>query len=296
MSIYNQIDSNKQKSWLIMALFILFVTGIAYIFGQATGSGASWVGLALIISGVMSLGSYYFSDQIVLTMSGAKEIFVKEDKALFDVVTNLSIAAGIPRPKIYLIEEASPNAFATGRDPQHAVVCLTSGLREKLDRAELEGVIAHELSHIGNFDTRLMAIVSILVGLVAMLADWFMRSLWWRDRDNDNNKAGSIFMILGIILAIISPIIAMLIQLSISRRREFLADANGAYITRYPEGLARALEKLEQNKKVASFANNATAHLFIISPFKGKDAASWFSGLFNTHPPIEERIKLLRAM
>ncbi len=279
-----------------MVLFILFVAGVAYVFGQATGYGGSWVGLALIFAGIMSLGSYYFSDQIILAMSGAREIFEKDDNLLFDVITNLSIAAGLPRPKIYLINNPAPNAFATGRDPRHAVVCITTGLRQIMDKAELEGVIAHELSHIGNFDTRLMAIVSILVGLVALMTDWFMRSLWWRDRDNENNKSGAIFMILGIILAILSPIIAALIQLSISRRREFLADANGAYITRYPDGLARALEKLAANSRRAEFANNATAHLFIVNPFKGKDATSWFAGLFNTHPPIKERIKLPRNM
>ncbi|MEK7127552.1 MAG: M48 family metallopeptidase, partial [Patescibacteria group bacterium] len=266
MTIYSQIDANKQKSWIIMVLFVVFVAGIAWVFGQATGVGGSWVGIALILSGLMSLGSYYYSDRMVLTMSGAQEIFEKDDNILFDVVTNLSIAAGIPRPKIYVINDPAPNAFATGRDPQHAVVCVTTGLRQLMDKAELEGVIAHELSHIGNFDTRLMAIVSILVGVIAMMADWFMRSLWWRDRDDNNSKSGTIFMLLGIVLAILSPVIAMLIQLSISRRREFLADANAAYITRYPEGLARALEKLSAYKRRPNFANSATAHLFIVNP------------------------------
>lgn len=296
MSIYSQIDANKRKSWLIMGSFVVFVVGLAYVFGQASGYGGSFVGLAFIFAGLMSLGSYYFSDSVVLGISGAKEISEKDDNLLFDVVTNIAMVAGIQRPKVYLIEDPSPNAFATGRDPQHAVVCVTTGLRQKLEKAELEGIIAHELSHIVNFDTRLMAIVSVLVGVVAMLADWFTRSLWWRDRDEDNNKSGAIFMVIGLILAIVSPLIATLIQLAISRKREFLADANGAYLTRYPEGLARALEKISADPHRAGFANNATAHLFIINPFKGKDAKSWLSGLFDTHPPIEERIKALRAM
>ncbi len=297
MSIYSQIDSNKRKTWLVMALFIAFISTVAYVFGRASGYGISFAALALIISGVMSLISYYFSDSMVLAISGAKLIEEKDDPELYHVVENLAIAAGIPKPKLYLIADDSPNAFATGRDPAHGVVCITKGLRDKLNRAELEGVIAHELSHIGNFDTRLMAIVTILVGLVALLADWFMRSLWWSGSGRrEENKAEGIFMIIGIVLAIFSPVIATLIQLSISRRREFLADANGAYITRYPEGLARALEKIAADKKPAAFANNATAHLYIENPFKGKDTKSWFAGLFDTHPPIEERIKILRSM
>lgn len=297
MSIYTQIDSNKQKTWLIMVLFVTFISTVAYIFGKASGYGVSFAALALIISGVMSLVSYYFSDSMVLAISGAKPVAEKDDPELYHVVENLAIAAGIPKPRLYLINDSAPNAFATGRNPAHGVVCITQGLRDKLNRAELEGVISHELSHIGNFDTRLMAIVTILVGLVALLADWFMRSLWWRRGDRDeNNKSEGIFLLLGIVLAVLSPIIATLIQLSISRRREFLADANGAYITRYPEGLARALEKIAADRRVASFANNATAHLFIANPFKGKDTKSWLAGLFDTHPPISERIKILRSM
>lgn len=297
MSIYNQIDSNKRKTWLIMVLFVAFISTVAYVFGKASGSGVSFAALALIISGIMSLVSYYFSDSMVLAISGAVLIEEKVDPELYHVVENLAIAAGIPKPRLYLIDDSAPNAFATGRDPKHGVVCITQGLRDKLNRAELEGVISHELSHIGNFDTRLMAIVTILVGLVALLADWFMRSLWWhRSERDENNKSEGIFLLLGIILAVISPIIATLIQLSISRRREFLADANGAYITRYPEGLARALEKIAADRKVASFANNATAHLFIANPFKGKDTKSWLAGLFDTHPPMSERIKILRSM
>lgn len=296
MSIYSQIDSNKRKTWLVMALFVAFITTIAYVFGRASGYGLSWAGIALIFSGIISFFSYYFSDSMVLAVSGAKPVAEKDDPELYHVVENLAIAAGIPKPKVYLITDTSPNAFATGRDPKHGVVCITKGLRGKLDRTELEGVIAHEMSHIGNFDTRLMAIVMVLVGLVSLLADWFMRSMWYHGDSNSRDRREGIFVLLGIILAILSPIIATLIQLAISRRREFLADANGAYITRYPEGLARALEKIAADKKPAAFANNATAHLFIVNPFKGKDAKSWLAGLFDTHPPIEERIKVLRSM
>lgn len=280
-----------------MALFIAFITTLAYVFGKASGYGLSWAGIALIISGLVSFTSYYFSDSMVLAVSGANLIEEKDDPELYHVVENLAIAAGIPKPKLYLINDSSPNAFATGRDPQHGVVCITRGLREKLDRAELEGVIAHEMSHIGDYDTRLMAIVAVLVGLVSILADWFMRSLWWSRDDRDRGgRSEGLFVILGIALAIISPIVATLIQLAISRRREFLADANGAYLTRYPEGLARALEKIAADHRTPAFANNGTAHLFIVNPFKGKDVTSWFSGLFDTHPPIEERIKILRSM
>ncbi len=293
MSIYNQISSNKRRTWLVMALFVLFITTVAYVYGKASGYGFSFAGLALVISGVLSFASYYFSDSMVLAISGAKEVVPTDDPELYHVVENLSIAAGLPKPKIYLISDAAPNAFATGRDPKHGVVCITTGLREKLDKTELEGVIAHEMSHIGDYDTRLMAIVVVLVGLVSLLADWFMRSMWW---GRGNKKSEGIFVVVGIVLAIFSPIIATLIQLAISRRREFLADANGAYLTRYPEGLARALEKIAADKTQPAFANNATAHLFIENPFKGKDAKSWFSNLFDTHPPIADRIKILRSM
>lgn len=279
-----------------MFLFTLFITTVAYVFGRASGAGLSYAGLGLVIAGIFSFISYYFSDRMVLSLSGAKPIEENDDPELYHVVENLSIAAGLPKPKLYLISDNSLNAFATGRDPNHAVVCITAGLRSRLNKAELEGVLAHELSHIQNYDTRLMAIVSIMVGLVAILADFFMRSMWFGRGDRDERGNNNLFVILGIVFAIFSPIIATLIQLAISRRREFLADANAAYITRFPEGLARALEILQGDKRVGGFANNATAHLFIVNPFKGKDATSWLAGLFNTHPPLEERIKILRSM
>ncbi|MFH0863691.1 MAG: M48 family metallopeptidase [Candidatus Gottesmanbacteria bacterium] len=298
MSIYSQIDSNKRRTWFIMVLFVVFISVIAYVFGETSGYGLSYVGIALIFSGLTSIGSYYWSDKLVLMMSGAHEIAEKDNREFYHVVENLCIGSGLPMPKLYIIDDSAPNAFATGRDPQHAVICVTSGILQKLDKMELEGVIAHELSHVKNYDTRLMGIVAILVGTVAFLADWFMRSLWWgrhSDREEKGNAQG-IFMIIGIVLAILSPLIATLIQLALSRKRELLADASGALLTRYPEGLANALEKISRDKDVLEAATNATAHLYIINPFKGKNFSAWFSGLFDTHPPIEERIKLLRAM
>lgn len=296
MNIYSQINSNKLKTWIIIVLFIAFITTILYVYGKATGYGLSFAGIALIISGIISFASYYYSDKMILGMSGAKQIKKPDNPKFFRVVENLSIAAGLPMPKVYIINDSAPNAFATGRDPNHAVVCATVGLIDKLTDIELEGVIAHELSHIKNFDIRVMSIVSILVGLVALLADFFMRSMWYSgDRNRDRGSGQAIFLAIGIALAILSPIIATLIQLAVSRKREFLADASGVLLTRYPEGLALALEKISKDKEPLEAANNATAHLYISSPFKNINK-HWFSGLFNTHPPIQERIKILRSM
>ena len=299
MNIYSQITANKYKTWLIILLFVVFITSIVYIYGKSLGYGLSYAGVALIISGLISFASYYYSDKVILGMSNAKAIKKSDNPTLFRIVENLSIGDGLPMPKIYTIDDSAPNAFATGRDPKHAVVCVTSGILSKLNKAELEGVIAHELSHVKNFDIRLMSIVVILVGLVALLADIFMRSLWYggsrRGREDRGNTQG-IFLLIGIILAILSPIIATLIQLAVSRKREFLADASGALLTRYPEGLASALSKIAKDKEPLEVANNATAHLYITNSFKGKISGSWFANLFNTHPPIEERIKILRSM
>jgi heat shock protein HtpX len=298
MNIYSQISANKQKTWLIIILFVAFITTLLFVYGKASGYGLSHAGIGLIVAGMMSFASYYYSDQMILGMSGAKQIKQKDNPVLFRTVENLCIGAGVPMPRIYIINDSAPNAFATGRDPKHSVVCVTTGLLDKLNKIELEGVIAHELSHVRNYDIRLMAIVVILVGLVALLADFFMRSLWYggnRSRE-DRGNSQSIFLLIGIIFAIISPLIATLIQLAVSRKREFLADASGALLTRYPEGLASALEKISKDKEPLEAANNATAHLYISNPFKGKIQGSWFVNLFNTHPPIEERIKILRSM
>lgn len=297
MNIYNAIASNKRKTWLIMALFMLFITTIGYVYGKASGYGGAYALVAFVISAVSSIGSYFYSDKIVLATSGAKEIQENDYPEYYRIVENLAIGAGMPKPKICVIQDASLNAFATGRDPKHAVVCATTGLIDRLNKSELEGVIAHELSHIQNYDIRVMAIVSVLVGAVAILADLFMRSMWFGGRrDDEDNKGNAIFLVLGIAFAILTPIIATLIQLAVSRKREFLADASGALLTRYPEGLASALEKIASDHKPLHNATNATAHLFIANPFKGKEAKAWLASLFNTHPPIEERIKILRTM
>ncbi len=307
MNFYQQIDANKRKSWLIMILFVAFIVTAVYFMVQGFGLDPSFVPLALIFSGIMSLGSYYFSDKVILTMSGARPANRKTDFILYTVTENLTLAAGMPMPKLYVIEDSAMNAFATGRDPQHAVVCATTGILSRLDRTELEGVIAHELSHVRNYDTRLMSIVTILVGLIALLANWFLRMSSFggrrRSRDNESGQIGMIFFVLGMLFALLSPLIAQLIQLAVSRNREYLADASGAGLTKYPESLARALEKLEKDQEPLEAANNATAHLYIHSPFHTDTPKSnfsggsvgWFAGLFSTHPPIEDRIKRLRS-
>jgi len=301
MNVYSAISANKNKTWLIMLLFVLIITTVVYVFCQALGYGLGFVGIALILAGLMSIGSYYYSDKIVLATAGAKPIQKSDNPELFRTVENLCIGDGLPMPKIYIINDPSPNAFATGRDPQHAIVCVTTGILPLLDKSELEGVIAHELSHIKNFDIRLMGIVAVLVGFVAILANLFTNQLMWgglgRDRDDRNSgNLQAIFLIIGIVLAILSPIVATLIQLAVSRKRELLADASGALLTRYPEALASALEKISNDPHSLKSASNATAHLFIVNPFKGKNTKQWFSSLFDTHPPIAERIKILRSM
>ncbi|MBI2195803.1 MAG: M48 family metallopeptidase [Candidatus Levybacteria bacterium] len=298
MNIYSSISQNKLKTWLIIALFVVFIATLLYIFGKASGYGLSYLGFGLIFAGLISFASYYYSDKIILGLSNAKRIKKEDSPELFKIVENLSIGAGLPMPAVYVSNDSSPNAFATGRDPKHAVVCATVGLLEKLEKVELEGVIAHELSHVKNFDTRLMAIVAILVGFVVIIADFFMRSLWFgggRSRGGSGNQQ-MIFLALGIFFAVLSPLVATLIQLAVSRKREFLADASGALLTRYPEGLASALEKIAKDKTPTRTATHATAHLYIENPFKGKNAKVMFASLFNTHPPVEERIRILRSM
>ncbi len=302
-TVYNEIDSNKTKTWLLMAGFVGFVALVIWVFAMAmefdSFSALSIVGISLIITGVINIISYYYSDKMVLAISGAKEIHREENPDIYNLVDNLCTGAGIPVPKIYVIDDSAPNAFATGRDPQHAAIALTTGIIQKLERRELEGVVAHELSHIKNYDTLYMSIVVILVGLIALLADIFMRTLWYgggRRRD-DNTGAGSgggIFLALGIVFALLSPLIAELIKLAVSRQREYLADASAALLTRYPDGLASALAKIEADHEPLEVANKATAHLYITNPLK--DWGGKLNGLFSTHPPIEERIAKLRQM
>lgn len=298
-TLYTHQDSNTHKTWLLMSIFLAIIIALGY-FLSAWYRSPAILYVAVIFSVVMNIISYWYSDRIVLSMSGAHEADEKEYRDLHNIVENLSITAGLPKPKVFIIEDAAPNAFATGRNKEHAVVAVTTGILGILTKTELEGVIAHELSHVGNRDMLLSTVVVILVGFISILSDMFTRSLLWGGRDNDEREGNSmsgIFMIIGIALTILSPIIATLIQLSISRKREFLADASGALLTRYPEGLASALEKISKYDKPMLRASNATAHLFLSDPFGTQDEekVSFIRRAFMTHPPIYERIKALRG-
>jgi heat shock protein HtpX len=293
--MYQQITSNKRKSILLVVVFIVFITLLGWLLGKTSGYGYGGLILAAGISLITALISYYSGDKIALIASGAKGPIKKEENPyIYRLVENLCITAGLPAPKIYIIPDPAPNAFATGRDPKHSSIALTTGLIESLENEELEGVIAHELSHVKNYDIRLMMLVIVLVGTVALFADWFLRFRLF-GKHSDDNQINKIVVIIGIILALLSPIIAQLIKLAISRKREFLADADGALLTRYPEGLARALEKISSHKTPLRHANDATAHLYISNPF-GEKTKNFLHSLFSTHPPIEERITALRKM
>ncbi|MCK4520902.1 M48 family metallopeptidase [Candidatus Parcubacteria bacterium] len=279
-----------------MTGFFIFIIAVGWFFSFLLDTSIILI-IAVALSVLMSFGSYWYSDKLVLRMCRAKPIEKRDNPELFRLVENLCITAGLPLPKIFIIQESQPNAFATGRDAEHAVVAVTAGLLEKLERAELEGVIAHELSHIGNKDMLLQTVIVVLVGVVAMLSNMFLRiTFWGGGRRDSQGSSGAILLVLGILAAILAPIAASLIRLSISRKREFLADASGALLTRYPEGLARALEKISADSNPMRTANNSTAHLFISNPFKGEQRKSWFTKLFMTHPPMEERIANLRGM
>lgn len=293
-TLYTQADRNARLTWLYITSFLIFVISVGYVFAGAMQNSAILYG-AVIFSVVMSFGSYWWSDKIVLGMSDAKELNHDNNREIYHLVENLCITAGLPMPKIYIIQDSAPNAFATGRDPKHGVICLTTGIISKLERSELEGVIAHELSHIGNRDILLSTVIVVLVGFVTLLADWFRHWAFFGRRGSDREGGGQlqiILMVAAIVLSILAPIAAVLMQLAISRKREFLADADGALLTRYPEGLASALEKISADSEPLEAANRATAHLYIANPFKGKKV----SKLFLTHPPIKERVKALRNM
>lgn len=293
--MYEQIASNVRRSWLIMIIFAAFVVFLGYVFGQLMRIGYGGVVLALIIAIAMSWTGYYHSDKIVLAMSRARPVEKEEHPYLYNVIEGLAIAAGVPVPKMYVIDDTAPNAFATGRDPEHSAIAVTTGLLEKMNRVELEGVIAHEMSHIKNYDIRLATLAVVMVGVIALLSDWLLRSFWWGGRRRDRESSGgSVLLLIGLILAILAPLIAQLMRLSLSRQREFLADASGAMLTRYPEGLASALERLAADREPLEVANKATAHLYIINPLK--DIGGAVNNLFNTHPPIEERVERLREM
>ncbi len=301
--MYNQIDSNRRKTSLLIVIFVVFIIFIGWAIGRIYPEyGYSPLFFAAIVSGIMTLVSYFSGDKIALSVAGAKGPIANNDNPyVYRMVENLAITAGVAMPKIYIIPDRAMNAFATGRDPEHSSIALTQGIIEGLQNEELEGVIAHELSHVKNYDIRLMMIVVVLVGAIAILSDFFLRFRWgWggRRRASENNGGGpigAILVIVGIVLIILSPIIAELIKLAISRKREFLADASGSLLTRYPEGLARALEKISADSRPLARANTATAHLYIANPF-GAKAASGFKNLFSTHPAVTERIKELRKM
>jgi len=293
-TLYTHKDSNIRRTWFLIIFFLLFIIGLGWVFSYQFNSPIILV-VAVVFSAAMSFTSYWYSDKIILKMSRAQEIKKEDNPELYRLVENLCITAGLPLPKVYIIDEMAPNAFATGRNPEHAVVAVTRGLLEKLEQTELEGVLAHELSHIGNRDILLQTVVVILVGLVVLISDWFLRWTWLGGRRRDNREGGqlaAIMLLIGIGLAILSPFFAFLIQMTISRKREFLADASGALLTRYPEGLAKALEKISADRTPLRVANKAMAHMYIANPFKGRKVAKWFM----THPPVEERIRNLREM
>jgi len=295
--MYQEISANKRKTILIMGLFILLIATSGYVFGRATGETTTWFVLASLLAIGTSFFSYYYSDQVVLALTNAHPADRNTYFDFYTAVENLCIATGLPKPKIYVIDDEAPNAFATGRDPEHAVVVATTGLIKKLQKLEIEGVVAHELSHIKNYDIRLMTIIVILVGFVSILANWFFRFRLFGSSDREERgRASGVFILIGVLFAIFMPIVATLMQLAVSRQREYLADASGVLTTRYPEGLATALEKIAQDPTRMKVVNPATSHLFISSPLKETDKNLIFKGLFDTHPPVEDRIKRLRSM
>lgn len=297
-TIYTHKSSNMRKTWFLFTFFFIIVIGLGWFFSRVYGNTSILV-FAVIFSSVMSFVGYWYSDKIVLGMAKAVPVDKNKEPALWNIVENLSITAGLPMPKVYIMYENAPNAFATGRNPEHGVIAVTTGLLERLNKNELEGVIAHELSHIGNRDTFIATAVVILVGFVSLISDFFLRRAFFggRDREEGGGQVQMVLMLVGIVLAILAPIAATLMQLAISRKREFLADASGALLTRYPEGLASALLKISRDPTKLHAANNTTSHLWFDDPFdKPGERTSWLHKLFMTHPPIEERVRALREM
>jgi heat shock protein HtpX len=300
LDIYGQIAANKRKSVVLVTGFLVLIFALAAVLGELAGMGRAGLVAALVIAGGVSMVSYYGSDNITLAISKARPATKEEFPYLHNVVEGLALAAGVPTPRCYVIDDTAPNAFATGHDPKNAVICVTTGLLAKMDRAELEGVVSHEMSHIKNLDIRLMTLTVVMIGVVALLSDWILRSFMWGGRGrrriggSDRSGAGAVLIIVGLVLAALSPLIAQLIRLAISRKREFLADASGAMLTRYPAGLASALRKLAADTEPLEAANKATAHLYIVNPLLDHKGA--LNKLFSTHPPIEERIAALEKM
>ena len=296
-TLYAHADSNRHKTWFLLSGFLALVMVIGYVFSEAMNNSLILY-VAVAGSIIWSFISYWYSDKMVLAMSGAVEVTREQGREIYNLVENLCITAGLPLPKIYIIDDTAPNAFATGRNPEHAVIALSSGLISKLSKAELEGVIAHVLAHSGNNDMLLATVTTVLVGIVVLLADWFRHWAFFSRRDDEDNKGqlGLIIMVVAIVLSILAPIFAYLMQFAISRKREFLADASGALLTRNPDGLARALEKISADDEALEVANRATAHLYISSPFKSdRDEPGFLAKLMMTHPPIKDRVKVLRG-
>jgi heat shock protein HtpX len=298
--MYEEISANKRNSWLLVVVVTAVLVVLGFLLGQYWGNGYVGMGFAAAIATIMSLSAYYSGDKMVLSMSSARRIEKKDYPQLFNVVEEVAIAGGLPVPAIYVIDDSAPNAFATGRDPEHASVAITTGLMEKLNRDELQGVMAHEMSHVGNRDILFATMVGILVGSIVLIADFFLRSFFWgggRRRSRSSGRGGGgggILILVGLLFAILAPLFAKLLQLAVSRQREYLADASAARLTRYPEGLASALEKIAGDREVLEVANRATQHLYIVNPIKPFEKRA--KSLFSTHPPIEERVKRLRAM
>jgi heat shock protein HtpX len=298
MTIYSQVEKNKLRAYVIMGLFVGLLSALFYLLGVFFESPSSYFAVGLIATAGSAGLSYFYADKIVLATVQARPATKENYFDFHTVAENMAIAAGLPMPRLYVIDDPAPNAFATGRDPQHAVICATTGLLDKLERSELEGVIAHELSHIKNYDTRLATIVAVLVGSIALVANWVLRTRGLEGSSRREKKGGgqAVFFVFVILALIIAPLVAKLMQLALSRKRELLADADGALLTRYPEGLAQALEKIAQDRHVLRTATVSTAHLFITNPLKKINLSSQFTTLLSTHPPTEERIRILRSM
>lgn len=294
-TLYTHQGKNVRKTWMLMSIFLVIIIGLGFVFGRMYNN-PNILYICVIFSVGMNIISYWYSDKIVLTMAGAHPATREQYFDFYTIVENLAITAGLPMPKIYVIEDSSPNAFATGRNKNHAVVAVTTGLLSIMNKTELEGVVAHEMSHIGNKDMLLSTVIVVLVGFISIISDMMIRmSFFGGSRDNDREGGNAIFIIIGIILSILAPIAATLIQLSVSRKREYLADASGSLLTRYPEGLASALEKISQYGKPMKRQATAIAHLYIANPQGSGKFAKKVGNLFSTHPPVEERIKRLRS-
>jgi len=304
-TFFKEIGRNRRNSWILVAVVAVVLAALGGAIGGATGYGWGGVVVALVIAFFMSIGSYFAGDQLVLLSSGAKEVpqtqTPEQYHQLLNVVTEMTIAAGLPMPKVYVIDDTAPNAFATGRDPKHASLAVTTGLLQKMDREELQGVIAHEMSHVGNYDIRFALLVGVLVGSIALLADWFLRFTFWgggRRSNSDNDRGGgglvAILFVIALLLAVVAPLIGRLVQLAVSRSREELADVSGVELTRNPIGLARALRTIADDPEVLEVANRATQHLYIVNPIKSFETRA--KSMWDTHPPIAERIAILRRI